>query len=432
SVGLEWHHLVSVEVRDGMSKQEVKRQSAIFEFIKREMEYVKDLDLINTLFIQPLVYEDPPPIHLMGLERFISEVFSNLADVLLHHRRMLDRLHEIQRKEHPIIRSISAPVLDAALNWRDAYMTYIPHYPIAEYSLNSQKAENKEFEAFIEVFTSLQQIRAPEARRFDLKAFIHRPVARLPRYESLLREMMDASPMDHEDREYIPQIIEAISELNKSIRAAIDAAKQKVEIWNYASMLVWKPGEMIDLDLHNESRQLYHFGSLFCQPESGSLDFSRWSGVFVLVFDNYLLITKPRVKDGVTKYHVNRRPIPIQLLNLIGFNDPAQQRSTRLFSFGTKRDEAPGGSSDTQDLRFIYTFGIRYSSRAGGISQFFTDSLSAREEWKQKLEEAIGMREVIQDSSKDMPLSSKSSATKRWLNPRGAFLSRTETPSRPL
>jgi hypothetical protein len=90
-----------------------------------------------------------------------------------------------------------------------------------------------------------RQIRAPDARRLELKAFIHRPVARLPRYELLLRDIMAASPMDHEDRESIPQIIEIISELNRSTNAAIGTSKQKVEIWNYAANLVWKPGESI-------------------------------------------------------------------------------------------------------------------------------------------------------------------------------------------
>ncbi|KAF8757531.1 hypothetical protein RHS01_03367 [Rhizoctonia solani] len=414
SAKLEWHNLVSAEVRDGMSKQEIKRQSVIFELIKGEMEYVKDLELLNTLFIQPLLHENPPPIPREGLERFISEVFANFADVHLHHRRMLDTLHEIQREEHPIIRSISAPIFDAALNWRDAYMIYIPHYPIAEYLVDSQKAENKEFRAFVE-----RQIRAPDARRLELKAFIHRPVARLPRYELLLRDIMAASPMDHEDRESIPQIIEIISELNRSTNAAIGTAKQKVEIWNYSANIVFKPGESIDLDLRNESRQLYHFGKLYRQPEGG-LDFSRWSEVFVLVFDNYLVITKPRSKDGVTKYLVNRRPIPIDLMSLVGFNDPAQQRPTRLFSIGTKHDAppaGPGGSGDAQDSRSIYPFGIHYSGRAGGISQFFIDSQAAREEWRQKLEEAIEMRKVVQDSNKVFELETLSDET--FAQPKG-------------
>ncbi|KAG9075486.1 hypothetical protein FS749_012835, partial [Ceratobasidium sp. UAMH 11750] len=246
---LEWHNLVSAEVRDGMSKQEVKRQSVIFELIKGEMEYVKDLELLDSLFIQPLLHDDPPIIPRDRVEHWVSQVFSNFADVHLHHRRMLDRLHEIQREEHPIIRSISPPVFDAALNWRDAYMVYIPHYPIAEYMFDEEKANNKDFKDFVE-----RQTRVSDSRKHELKMFIHRPVARLPRYELLLRDIMGASPMDHEDRESIPQIIEIISELVRSTNAAIGTAKQKVEIWNYASNLVWKPGEMIDLDLHNEAR----------------------------------------------------------------------------------------------------------------------------------------------------------------------------------
>lgn len=64
---------------------------------------------------------------------------------------MLDRLHEIQREEHPFIRSVTAPVFDAALNWRDAYMEYIPHYPIAAFRIDDEMANNPSFKAFIDV-----------------------------------------------------------------------------------------------------------------------------------------------------------------------------------------------------------------------------------------------------------------------------------------
>lgn len=64
---------------------------------------------------------------------------------------MLDRLHEIQREEHPFIRTITAPVFDAALNWRDAYMEYIPHYPIAAFRIDDEMANNQSFKAFIDV-----------------------------------------------------------------------------------------------------------------------------------------------------------------------------------------------------------------------------------------------------------------------------------------
>ena len=64
---------------------------------------------------------------------------------------MLDRLHEIQREEHPRINSITAVIFDAALNWRDAYMDFIPHYPIAAYRVDEEIATNPSFKAFVEV-----------------------------------------------------------------------------------------------------------------------------------------------------------------------------------------------------------------------------------------------------------------------------------------
>ena len=98
------------------------------------------------------------------------------------------------------------------------------------------------------------------------------------------------------------------------------------------------------------------------------------------------------------------KPIPVDLMALIGFGDPAQTRPTRLFSIGTKHDPPPNGASgskdDSQDSRSIYPFWIHYTGRAGGIYQFFTDSGVSRAEWKQKLEEAMEMRKVVQDSNK--------------------------------
>ncbi|CAG8781325.1 7765_t:CDS:2, partial [Acaulospora colombiana] len=116
----EWHDLVPKEIRNNVTKQESQRQAIIWELIKGEMVYVKDLETIDTLFIRPLrESEIIPPDRLPS---FLQDVFHNFAEIHGHHRRMLERLHEIQREEHPFIRSITAPVFDAALNWRDAYL----------------------------------------------------------------------------------------------------------------------------------------------------------------------------------------------------------------------------------------------------------------------------------------------------------------------
>lgn len=50
----EWHDMVSVELRKSLTKKEAKRQSIIFELIKGEMAYVKDLEnieIVSCLFL---------------------------------------------------------------------------------------------------------------------------------------------------------------------------------------------------------------------------------------------------------------------------------------------------------------------------------------------------------------------------------------------
>jgi RhoGEF domain len=103
------------------------------------------------MYIQPLRAADPPIIPRDRLSAFITDVFHNFDVLQLQHRRLLDRLHAIQRDEHPAIHSITAAIFDAAINWREAYMEYITNYPIADYRIDDEMANNSAFKDFVEV-----------------------------------------------------------------------------------------------------------------------------------------------------------------------------------------------------------------------------------------------------------------------------------------
>jgi len=389
-----------------MPKKEAKRQSIIFELIKGEMDYVKDLENIEVMYVQPLREMDPPIVPRERLTQFIHDVFHNFGELHMHHRKMLNTFHEIQREEHPQIRSITAAVYDAVLNFREAYMEYIPNYPIAAYRIDDEMMTNPQFQAFVESCTRL-----PEARKLDMKAFINRPIPRLLRYELLLKGILDETPENHEDRETIPQVLEVIKALGKETEPGVVSAKQKVEVWRYNSALVFKPGEAIDMDLLNENRSLIHTGKLLRQPDGG-FEWSGWTELFVLLFDNYLVMTKAKEKENGMKYQVYRRPIPLDLLTLATFTDPPTQRNAGILRRGNrgttdKHDQnspypsAASNSPDTAtDSRAVYPCTIHHNGRLGGLWTLFADTAQARNEWKQKLEEAIGLRKVVQESNK--------------------------------
>ncbi|KAG6381762.1 hypothetical protein JVT61DRAFT_368 [Boletus reticuloceps] len=367
----EWHDLVPSEAREGLSKSEAKRQAIIFELIKGEMGYVKDMENIEMMYVQPLRTQDPPIIPRERMENFLTDVFHNFTGIYGHHRKLLNQLHEIQREEHPTIKSITAAIFDAALSFRDAYMEYIPNYPIAAYRIDDEMATNFEFKTFVDGYS-----RKPQQ----------------------VTKIATA----------IPQVLEIIKSLGKDSEPGVESAKQKVQLWCYNSNIVFKPGESVDMDLLNENRSLVHAGKLLRQPETG-FEWNGWTELFVLLFDNYLVLTKTKEKDGVTKYYVNRRPIPLDLLNLTSFLDPPTQRSTGILRLGlgnrhgdSTAPATPGsGMPDSAtDSRLVYPCTIHYSGRLGGLYTLFTESPQARAEWKQKLEEAIGLRKVVQESNK--------------------------------
>lgn len=103
------------------------------------------------MYITPLRTIDPPIIPPYRLEPFIYDVFHNYKDLYFHHKKLLDRLQEIQREQHPQIKSVTEPVLDAFLNFRDAYLEYVPNYPIAAYRIDDEMGTNPAFKTFVDV-----------------------------------------------------------------------------------------------------------------------------------------------------------------------------------------------------------------------------------------------------------------------------------------
>ncbi|KAF8887321.1 CNH domain-containing protein [Infundibulicybe gibba] len=345
----EWHDMVSAEIRKGLSKDEAKRQSIIFELIKGEMAYVKDLENIEIMYIQPLRNAEPPIIPPNKLDQFIEDVFHNFAELHLHHRKLVEKFHEYNESSTPQY-THNCCLFDAALNF-------------PAYRIDDEMARSAPFKTFVE-----QCVRHPDAHRLDMKSFINRPIPRLLRYELF---------------------------------------SKKVELWRYNSHLSFKPGEYIDMGLLDPDRSLVYSGKLLRQPDGG-LEWNGWTELFVLLFDNYLVLTKPKERDGITKYNVNRRPIPLDLLTLVNFVDPPAQRSTGLLRNlrgGERHADAATPTSaasaeNPADARSAYPITLHHTGRLGGPYILYAETAQARTEWKDKLEHALGLRKIVQESNK--------------------------------
>ena len=115
------------------------------------MQYLQDLDLVESVFIKPLRAANPPVIAPQLLDDFIDELFGNILDLRECNRRLLEVLNVRQREESPVILRIGDIFLNAATEFRFAYPTYIGHYPISEKKLKDETEANPEFRLFLEV-----------------------------------------------------------------------------------------------------------------------------------------------------------------------------------------------------------------------------------------------------------------------------------------
>jgi hypothetical protein len=103
------------------------------------------------------------------------------------------------------------------------------------------------------------------------------------------------------------------------------------------------------------------------------------------------------------------QPIPLDLLTLVNFTDPPTQRGAGLLrnlrgERGERHDPSSAVASATPesagDSRVVYPWTIHHNGRLGGAHILFAESAQARTEWKQKLEEAMGIRKVVQESNR--------------------------------
>lgn len=129
----------------------VRHPSIIHKLISKEEQYIEDLNIVESVFIRPLLTANPPIMTPIVLEEFIEEVFGNILELLECNRRLLEVLYVRQREQHPVIQNVGDIFLEAATEFRMVYPAYVGHHPLAEKRMKDELEQNPEFRLFIEV-----------------------------------------------------------------------------------------------------------------------------------------------------------------------------------------------------------------------------------------------------------------------------------------
>ncbi|ORX39762.1 hypothetical protein BD324DRAFT_614892 [Kockovaella imperatae] len=404
----EWHELVGSSFFESLGSAEVRRQGLWWELVKGEVEYVRDLrtvcdvshvailtryaDLSSQSFIKPLRDRAQPLIKPESrLQFFIDEVFSCAPALREAHERLLLKLLERQRYEWPLLTSGTDLLLQHFLEHVSLYEQYMKNYPFAEARVRREKAKNPGFRNFLEVRNTTQL-----TRKRDLSVFLSRPITRLPRLLLLLEALLRITPEDHPDHEEIPTVSAILTGALKASQPGIESAEAKIRLWNVAERMMFRKGEIVELDIGDPKRTLVYAGHVFRRVRTET-NWHGWQDLHAFLLDNYFILT--RDEEG-GKYVVVSRPIHLDFLTLETADGVPERRYDYL---NTVRRHARSASNQAVERseRLMYPFTVSSEARPSNHSYTLcTATANARAQWKEKIENAKALRAFDAESNR--------------------------------
>ncbi|KAG0206241.1 RHO1 GDP-GTP exchange protein 2 [Mortierella sp. GBA30] len=376
-----WANSVPASVVASASKQERNRQEAIFEVVNTEHNYVRDLELMEEIFITPLRAGDI--VDPEKVDALIEDTFLNYKEIQELNKKLLEAMR-VRQQEQPLVESIGDILLPHVLEFEQAYMRYIPRIALSEFASKREEARNPKFAQFLKDCT-----RHPEARRLGLRHFVGQPYQRIPRYPLLLSEVVKRTDESVADRVLVQEVVNVCTELGKRIDACMPEGARQVRLLNIQDKIGWKRQEVHqDLKITEKMRKL-HFECL--AKRKAKFDVQMFE-LRIFLFDHMLLMTKER-RD---KLGDKDDPIPLELMDVwaddsrpMSFSVRDQQSGRKASGSKSSTDNNRTGSHDSKHLVPVT---VEHRGRRGRIYTLFMATRD-RQEFVEKVEAAKKLRQ---------------------------------------
>eukprot|EP00842_Homolaphlyctis_polyrhiza_P006908 jgi/Hompol1/806/HPOL_005421-RA len=274
----------------------MKQQERIYELITGERKYLADLELIISIFLEPLKNGDIIPES--EREDFIKKVFANIASIRDLARQLSQSLSALQ-ENYVISQGVGEAFLGVSHYFKE-YIEYGAAQPLAKSLVAQQRASNPAFFKFLE-----DCHRRPELNRLSLESFLGRPTTRFQRYTLILGDILKTTATTSSAYQPIHDAIEVIRKVLKEVDRETGKANNALRCSALAKLIVLPEGSGDILRLHDERRQMIREGKLVYRRVNGEID------VTLFLFDHMLVVAKER--EGY--YHVMKHVFPLQLIS---------------------------------------------------------------------------------------------------------------------
>ncbi|KAN0032251.1 hypothetical protein ACTFIV_006132 [Dictyostelium citrinum] len=246
------------------------RIKIINELIETERDYVRDLNIVVEVFLNPIREKQ------LLSAKDINALFSNIE--ILYSINM-NVLKALEKDKDPLCENISVgqTFLDMS-HYLKMYTTYCSNQQNALKILEEEKIKNQPFREYLE-FCMNDSV----CRGLPLNSFIIKPVQRICKYPLLIKETIKFTPNDHPDKPALEEVDKKISDIVQSI----NEAKRTLELFQKIVDLQNSIDGLEDTNLMEQGRTLLMEGTVSAVKELNSEDsLSRT----LFLFNNLILI----------------------------------------------------------------------------------------------------------------------------------------------
>jgi len=269
------------ETEEQKMEREKIRKGIALELLHTEETYVDQLDIVNEIIIKPLneTFSDNIAQELKFL--------NHLQVILSYNQVLLGNLKKSNEEWGDFVTGIGL-IFNQITDFLKVYTSYCNEYSKSLEKLSDLMNNNEEFSEFIS-----EKMKDPKIEQSMLTSYLILPVQRIPRYVTLIKQLLEQTLETDEDYESLNNAynkMESVAQYLNNKKREVENIQQVLEVQKNII-----GGEKIAISSH---RRFIDEGSLLLVNPENSVEFKV---VYVFLFSDIAIITKKKKSKKLKK-----------------------------------------------------------------------------------------------------------------------------------
>ncbi|XP_077985654.1 rho guanine nucleotide exchange factor 11-like isoform X3 [Glandiceps talaboti] len=293
-----WQNTIDRDILKSLKPREVKRQEVINELFHTEKNHVRNLKILDEIFMKPMKLEQ------VVNSEFLRLLFPNVEELLEMHSA-LNTVMKKERKTSHVIDEVGDMLLsrfdgEPGQRFKEACAQFCRYQSLALETLKARRKKDDKLEKFLADAES-----NPICRRLQLKDFIAVVFQRLTKYPLLLENIIKYTDKKISDHSKLSRAKDCSKEILDHVNTAVKEAENQVRLRDIVKKTDRSPFEKSNDPIAVEfrsidfmARKLLHDG-----PLTWRLGRAKSIDLHVLLLEDLLVLLQKDDNRYVLKFH---------------------------------------------------------------------------------------------------------------------------------